>query len=166
MKKLSSRLRSTEKVSHLFLSLLTGLIALIFLLYYLVGYNAPAPWDEKYNSPLLTDLVIVLMFLLLVGALAAVICSKLHSLRMNHTPAVVNGVHGKMVTWCVVGGVVAMLALTGLALPAERLYVNGEAFDDSFWLHVANMFVVSSTLLIIIGICAIVFGIIKNKRKS
>ena len=166
MKKNNVRKKPTEKISHLFMFVMMGIIAFVFLLYYLVGYNAPAAWDEKYNSPLLTDLVILLMFALLVGAIVAVSCSKILSLRKNQTPAVVNGIHGKRVTWCVTGVVIAVLAVTCLALPADRLYVNGEAYDDTLWLHVTNMFVASSLFLIIIGLCAIVFGVFQNKRKK
>lgn len=166
MKKNNVHIKPTEKISHLFMYVMMGIIAFVFLLYYLVGYNAPATWDEKYNSPLLTDLVIFLMMILLVGALIAVSCSKLLSLRKNQTPAVVNGIHGKRVTWCVTGGVIAVLAATCLALPTDRLFVNGEAYDDAFWLHVTNMFAASSLVLIVVGLCAIVFGMFQNKRKK
>lgn len=166
MKKNNVHKKPTERISHLFMYVMMGIIAFVFLLYYLVGYNAPAAWDEKYNSPLLTDLVIFLMMILLVGALIAVSCSKLLSLRKNQAPAVVNGIHGKRVTWCVTGGVIAILAVTCLALPTDRLFVNGEAFDDALWLHVTNMFVASSLVLIVVGLCAIVFGMFQNKRKK
>ena len=142
MKKNNVHKKPTEKISHLFMYVMMGIIAFVFLLYYLVGYNAPAAWDEKYNCPLLTDLVIFLMMILLVGALV------------------------KRVTWCVTGGVIAILAVTCLALPTDRLFVNGEAFDDAFWLHVTNMFVASSLVLIVVGLCAIVFGMFQNKREK
>jgi len=51
------------------------------------------------------------------------------------------------------------------ALPSSSIYVNGELFEEKLWLRAANMFVVASVLLIIIGIGAILFGIIRNRRK-
>ena len=155
---------SSERISHMLLYSLTAIIALVFLLFYFVGYNMPAMWDERYNSPLLTDLVMVLMFLLLIGTLAVACFAKWHSVRTNHSPAVVNGIHGKRITLCVTIGTVVLLAFL-FALPSSSIYVNGEMFEEKIWLRAANMFVVASVLLIIIGIVAILFGIIRNRRK-
>ena len=58
---------SSERISHVVLYSLTAIIALVFLLFYFVGYDMPAMWDERYISPLLTDLVMGLMLILLVG---------------------------------------------------------------------------------------------------
>ena len=75
-----------------------------------------------------------------------------------------NGIHGKRITLCVTIGTVVLLAFL-FALPSSSIYVNGELFEEKLWLRAANMFVVASVLLIIIGIGAILFGIIRNRRK-
>ena len=155
---------SSERISHMVLYSLTAIIALVFLLFYFVGYDMPAMWDERYVSPLLTDLVMVLMFFLLIGTLAVACFAKWHSVRTNHSPAVVNGIHGKRITLCVTIGTIVLLAFL-FALPSSSIYVNGEMFEEKIWLRAANMFVVASVLLIIIGIGAILFGIIRNRRK-
>ena len=155
---------SSERISHVVLYSLTAIIALVFLLFYFVGYDMPAMWDERYNSPLLTDLVMGLMFLLLVGTTAIACFAKWHSVRTNHSPAVVNGIHGKRITLGVTLGTIALMAVL-FALPSSAIYVNGELFEEKLWLRAANMFVVASVLLIIIGVGAILFGIIRNRRK-
>lgn len=155
---------SSELISHVVLYLLTAIIALVFLFFYFVGYDMPAMWDERYNSPLLTDLVMGLIFLLLVGTVAVACFAKWHSVRTNHSPAVVNGIHGKRITLGVTIGTIVLLAFL-FALPSSSIYVNGEMFEEKLWLRAANMFVVASVLLIIIGIGAILFGIIRNRRK-
>jgi hypothetical protein len=104
------------------------------------------------------------MFLLLIGTLAVACFAKWHSVRTNHSPAVVNGIHGKRITLCVTIGTIVLLAFL-FALPSSSIYVNGEMFEEKIWLRAANMFVVASVLLIIIGIGAILFGIIRNRRK-
>ena len=124
----------------------------------------PAMWDERYVSPLLTDLVMGLMFLLLIGTVAVACFAKWHSVRTNHSPAVVNGIHGKRITLGVTIGTVVLLAFL-FALPSSSIYVNGELFEEKVWLRAANMFVVASILLVIIGVGAILFGIIRNRRK-
>ena len=155
---------SSERISHVVLYSLTALIALVFLLFYFVGYETPAMWDERYISPLLTDLVMVLMLILLVGTFVVACFSMWHSVHANHTPAVVNGIHGKRITLGVTLGTIALMAII-FALPSSSIYVNGELFEEKLWLRAANMFVVASVLLIIIGIGAILFGVIRNRRK-
>ena len=155
---------SSERISHVVLYSLTALIALVFLLFYFVGYETPAMWDERYISPLLTDLVMGLMLILLVGTFVVACLSKWHSVHANHTPAVVNGIHGKRITLGVTLGTIALMAVL-FALPSSSIYVNGELFEEKLWLRAANMFVVASVLLIIIGIGAILFGVIRNRRK-
>ena len=155
---------SSERISHVVLYSLTAIIALVFLLFYFVGYDMPAIWDERYISPLLIDLVMGLMLLLLVGTFVVACLSKWHSVHTNHTPTVVNGIHGKRITLCVTIGTIVLLAFL-FALPSSSIYVNGEMFEEKIWLRAANMFVVASVLLIIIGIGAILFGIIRNRRK-
>ena len=155
-----------DRISRLFLYVATAVIALVFLLYYCVGYDVPAMWDEKYNSPALTDLVIILMFLLLFGACVAVVSSAVRTIRKIHSPAVVNGINGRLITWSVAGAVAALMAFSFFILPADRMLANGRVFDEEIWIRMTNMFVTSSTLLIFIGILSILFGIIKNYRRK
>ena len=171
MKKLNLNIKdirnwSVEKISHTVLYAITALTALIFILFYFVGYDTPAIWDERYNDPILTDLVIVLMILLLVVAIALVIYSKVHSLRTNHAPAIVNGIKGKRVTVIITAGVLALMLLSYLAIPAGKLIINGEEYTDTVWLRMANMFVISSVVLIIAGITAIAYGVLSNMREK
>ena len=102
---------SSERISHVVLYSLTAIIVLVFLLFYFVGYDMPAMWDERYISPLLTDLVMGLMLILLVGTFVVASLSKWHSVRTNHSPAVVNGIHGKRITLGVTLGTIALMAV-------------------------------------------------------
>ncbi len=154
------------RVSRLFLYVMTALIAVVFLLFYFVGYDAPAMWDERYNSPVLTDFVMFLIIILFVGACVAVVYSAHHTIRKVHSPAVINGIHGRRITWSVAGGVVLLMAVMFFVLPADRLLANGKVYDEELWIRITNMFVASSSLLIFIGISAIVFGVVKNFRKK
>lgn len=156
---------SAEKLSHVVLYSLMALTAFVFLLFYFVGYDIPAVWDEKYNNPLFTDVVIVLMLLLILAALFLAVATKVLSLRKNHTDAVVNGIHGKRITWAVVGGTAVLMALTYIAFPANEIIVNGIAFSDGVWLRAANMFVISSLVLVFLAVVAIVVALLVNRRR-
>lgn len=156
---------SAEKISSIVLLSLTGVIAFVFLLFYFVGYDAPAVWDERYVSPMLTDLLLVLMILLLLAVIVVVVCSKVHSMRTNHAQPVVNGIRGRFISSMVICGVALVMLVSCFALPVSDIVVNGELFSDTLWLRMANMFVVTCLTLIVAGVVAIVFGIIRNRRK-
>lgn len=144
----------------------SAVIALVFMLYYLVGYNEPAPWDDRYNAPVLTDLLILTMALLLVLSLVAVMFSVARSAKVNKEQRVVNGVRALAIRYSVGVCVVVLMIGTFALMPTDEILVNGSAFDDTLWLRAANMFVVSSVVLMIGAVGAIVFGLLKNKRKS
>lgn len=164
-KKDNSGKKSAESISRMFLLSITLFIALVFLLFYFVGYDTPAMWDERYNNPLLTDVLLMLMILLFVTSCGVVLFSKIHSLRNNHDEEIENGIHGKRITYSVVGAVLLLMALAYLALPASEMIVNGEVFNDMVWLRTANMFVVSCLVMIVAGIVAIVYGAVMNRRR-
>lgn len=44
-----------------------GVTAVVFALFYLVGYDMPYVFDPDYNAPLLTDIVLIFIYLMVVG---------------------------------------------------------------------------------------------------
>ena len=72
---------STEKISQYILYVLVGLIVLIFILFYLIGFDLPFLDNPAFNAPLFTDGVIALMWLMLIFALGLVVWSFVKSYR-------------------------------------------------------------------------------------
>lgn len=156
---------SAGKLSYTVLYSIAALTAVVFMLFYCVGYNMPSMWNESVNSPLFTDLVLVLMLLMLVSAFAVAVYSKVRSLKINHTEAVVNGINGKRITRLVVIFVVLIMVLSFLLLPFNNeTIISGKVFSDEMWLRMANMFVFTSVSLIVAGLAVILYASIKNRR--
>lgn len=156
---------SAGKLSYAVLYAITALTAIVFMLFYCIGYNTPSMWDESVNSPLLTDLVLVLMILMLVSALAVTAYSKARSLKVSHTDAVVNGIKGKKITRLVILCVMLIMAISFLAFPVDGYsIIDGQVYSDEIWLRMANMFVFTSIALIALGLSAILYAAIKNRR--
>lgn len=155
---------SAEKISHVVLLSIVGISAVVFLLFYCVGYNMPSMWNENVNSPLFTDLVMVLMIVLFLAAVVIAVYSKISSMRKNHADAIVNGINGKRITRLVSFGVIVVMALSYLPSPSDDVIVNGKLYDDALWLRLTNMFVVTSILLIVFGVVIICFASIVNRR--
>lgn len=156
---------SAEKISNTVLFSIVGVSAVVFVLFYLVGYNMPSMWNENVNSPLFTDLVILLMIALFVSAIVSAIYSKFLSLKKSHTAAVVNGINGKRITRFVVLGVMVVMVLSYILGSSDGILVNGSLYDNAVWLRVTNMFVVTSLLLIVFGVAVICYATVKNRRR-
>ena len=65
--------QSAERISKRVFIALLAVIAVVFVAFYLIGFNRPYADDPNFNEPLLTDVVLVFMFLILLLA------CKLHS---------------------------------------------------------------------------------------
>lgn len=156
---------SAGKLSYAVLYSITALTAVVFMLFYCIGYNMPSMWNESVNSPLFTDLVLVLMILMLVSALAVTVYSKVRSLKVSHTEAVVNGINGKKITRLVILSVLLIMAISFIAFPTGSYSViGGQVYSNEIWLRMANMFVFTSLALIAMGLSVILYATIKNRR--
>jgi hypothetical protein len=101
-------------------------------------------------SPFLADLMLGLMYLMLVVALAVTGWSVWHTLRSRRKgDDIVNGVPAGRIGWCVAIGLVVCLVATFLLGSSSPVMTNGERFADTFWLKTTDMFIYTSTLLII-----------------
>lgn len=161
-----SGVRSAERISMTVLYSLVGVVTVSFLAFFLIGYNMPAMWNESINSPLFTDLIIVLAFIFLIAALALVIVSRVHSFKVGHKIDVVNGVPVRKISWGVFACVVLVMAIFALLWPvSEEIVINGNAYGDGLWMHITNMFVNTSLLLIVVGVVVICIAAIMNRRR-
>ena len=101
-------------------------------------------------SPFLADLMLGLMYLMLAVASAVTGWSVWHTLRSRRKgDDIVNGVPAGRIGWCVAVGLVVCLVVTFLLGSSSPVMTNGERFADTFWLKTTDMFIYTSTLLII-----------------
>ena len=104
------------------------------------------------------------MVVLLVIAAGVAIASKLMSMRKNRASRIVNGIRAKLVTWVATGGTIALLVITFFALPAKSLTINGNPFTETVWIRMTNMCVVTSIVLLIVAVVALIIGMPRRKR--
>ena len=67
--------KNPARLSRTVLVVLVALTAVVFGLFWLVGFDMPFIDDPKFNAHLLTDVVIFFVYLMLLLALAAVVVS-------------------------------------------------------------------------------------------
>ena len=153
-----------ERISKWVFIGLLALIALVFAAFYLIGFNRPYAEDPNFNAPLLTDVVLVFMFLVLLLAIAAAIWGMVRAMRMRDDICEDNSSATRRWGWIVAGATVALMVLTFLLGSTSPILVNGAVYDNAFWLKTANMFVWSSIIMILIAAAAAAFYTFKNRK--
>lgn len=157
----------TERHSQRLLYILVGVSAVVFALFYLVGYDLPFDENPDFNAPLFTDVLIVLMVLVLLLALCMIGFSAWRSHRSgSRQDAVVNGVPARKIariTWLSTLGLLVIGFAVGSSTP---MLVNGNDYNDWFWLKLSDMFVLDSVMLLIAAIGVVLFGVTRYVRKE
>lgn len=159
------RKKSAEQVSQRIFYILIALAVLVFGLFFLVGYDMPFEENPDFNAPLFTDVLIGLMWLFLVGGIGLAIYSMWKDYRGSRSEAVVNGVPVRRIfriTWI---GLLALFVLTFALGSSAPMLINGENYADWLWLKLSDMFVITSLLMLLAGMGAVIFGATRYIRK-
>lgn len=162
MKRPDLRHISAERLSQSVLYVLTALIAVVFALFYLVGYKHPFEEDPDFNAPLLTGTLIVFQAVLVVIAVAVTVAAALR--KSNREERTVNGIPAARIAAAVAAGTLLIAVVTFAAGSSRPMTVNGNTYTDAFWLKTADMFVFTSLLLIIAAVGAVAFGTTRYLR--
>lgn len=158
---------STEKISQCVFYVLLALSSLVFVLFFLVGYDMPFEENPDFNAPLFTNVLIFLMWGLLIGCFLLAIYSFVRSYRKAAAQdANIHGVPARKisrVTWL---GTLGLLVLTFLVGSTTPIWVNGNTYGDWFWLKISDMLVYTSIILLLGAIFAVIFGATRYIRKG
>lgn len=158
----------TERISQRVLYVLVGIAAVVFALFFLVGYDMPFDENPDFNAPLFTDVLIGLMVVMLLLSLAAVVgvVVRRYMMRMEQQNAVQNGVQARRiarVTWI---STFVLLVFCFAIGSSDPMPVNGSDYTDWLWLKVSDMFVsVAIVMLVAAGVAAL-FGMTRYVRKE
>lgn len=141
--------------------------AVVFAAFYLIGFNVPWEDNPQYNEPLLTDLVIVLMWLTLAGALGVAVWSVARIIRSRRTSSGKDfGVPVRKVALGVTGLTVVVMLLSFLLADTSPIRINGHQYSDALWLRMAGMFVFSCLVLLVAAVIAVIVVMVKSGRKE
>ena len=117
-----------------------------------------------YESPLFINLLLISIYVLLAATLGLTAWSMVHSLRQRDRKQS-RGIFSGWIAWGVVALLVATLFLTCLTASTQPLMINGETFDNPFWLRVSDMLINSSLVLIVVAAICTLLGILGIGRK-
>lgn len=149
--------------------IIIGLIAIsavIFLAFWMVGYDMPYEEDADFNAPLLTDMLLGYIYLMVVVAIGVTAYSVVHGIRTRGRQGYSeNGVaagHITIATWVFT---VLLLVISFALGSTEPIKVNGKDFCEGIWLRLSDMFIISSGVMILLAILAVAFGMSGYSRR-
>ena len=146
---------------------LVAVSAVVFALFWLVGYDMPYEEDADFNAPLLTDALLGYVYLLTAVAVGVAVFSAIHGFwTRSRQGSVENGVPTariNTVTWVVTA---LLLVITFACASTEPIRVNGKLFTETIWLRLSDMFIVSSGVMILLAVVAVAFGMSGYSRRS
>jgi len=143
--------KSPYRISSRVLRGLSVLIALMFLLFFIVGYDRFYEEDSRFRAPLLTDTLLVFVGVLLLGTLAVTIWSVWVALRRKgaYSVALPGQVSWRVLHGGIAASVVVAAVLAWILGSSDPMMVNGEMYASRFWLRTADMFVALCVLLVV-----------------
>ena len=114
----------------------------------------------------MVDILLVIIYLLLIGVICVTVFSVWRSLKMsdrsqklqNRIPVV------KIAVGCAVLLVVC-LALTFVLGSSQPMLINGESYNQTFWLKTADMFIFTAIILCVVAVAGVGFGLSGYNRK-
>lgn len=158
---------ATEKISQMVLYIIIGISAIVFALFYLVGYNMQSVENPSFNAPLLTDALLILMIvLLIVAAIIGVAAVVIGLKKRDSGDKVINGVPAAKISMLTFGITFVLLLATFIFGSTDSMMINGHQFTDVIALKLTDMFVQTSIIMIVLAVCAVIFGYTRYIRKG
>ena len=157
----------TERLSTRVLYVLVGIIGVVFILFWLVGFSLPFEDDPNFTAPLFTNVLLALMYLLTLAGVAVGAWSLYRALKVRgKSDSVDNNIPVQKISYTIVFTTLASLLLFFLVGSSQPMRINGISYADGFWLKMSDMFINTSLLLIVAGICVVAYGATKYNRKN
>lgn len=156
-----------ERISQRILYVIIALSAIVFLAFYLIGFDTPFADDSSFKAPMLTDVLLGFMWFLLCIAIVTSVFAVVRGVqRANRSEGVTNGIPARKITYATYGVTALLLVLTFVFGSTQSMLVNGQTFADSFWLRMSDMFVNTSLLLLVLAAGVVLFGATRYYRKE
>ena len=156
-----------ERISQRILYVLIGVIALVFVLFFSIGFYTPFAGDPSFNAPLFTDVLLIFMWILFGLAVLTMVVSLIRTARtMSVKQRVVNGIPTYKISIAVFGTTLFVPCVVVCLRFFSSYAYNGANYTDTFWLKVSDMFVTSSIVLLLVAIAVTAFGATRYYRKK
>ena len=155
-----------EKISSRVLLCCVILIVVCFVAFLTIGYDNMV---GDNNEPMLTDVIMWLMYLLIAATAALTIWSAVRGIQNNkgNDPAATTGVPGGKITLCTVGLLVVSLIIGWVCGLGEDAFTASDGTVTSAgWVTVVDVFMVSMGILLLAAAIAVAVSMTGIVTKS
>lgn len=119
------------------------------------------------GEELLAEVMLWLMYALLLVASGVTLWSVVHSLRKrSREQSPTRGVPARPVAYAAAGLLVGTMILSFLLASTRPLLINGEVFDDTFWLRVTDMFIWTLIVMLTVAVAGVLIGMSGLSRRG
>ena len=148
-----------EKISKITLWVLMGISAVIFILYFVVGFDNPYEENPKMNDPQFLDVVLIWGIVLTIATLILMLVSffmyvKEYGFNKSY-----------IYTWGLPIITLAIGAGVGFANKDEHMLINNEDWNVPSDIIVTDACIVSIAILAVITIGSIIYSIILKAKQ-
>lgn len=167
MKQHDKSLSKAERLSVAFRRSVIIVSAVVFVLFYIVGFNMPYMANPSYNAPLLTDWVIWLMWIVLALTCGVLVWSVFVSGKLRKaSDGKVFAVPVRKISWGVTAGLLILMLLSCLFVSTNPITINQDVYADAFWLRMAGMFITSTAVMLLAVLLAVLWSMMRPKMKG
>ena len=158
---------TTAQISQRIFIVLTATSFLLFVLFWTLGFDIPYEDSPNFNAPLFTDALLWLIALLLLGTATLTAWSVATFVRKRgKEDASTNNIPAKAITYTTAIATAALLIVSFVIGSSEPINANGLQYGSWLWLKTADMFIITSAVLIVIASATIITYSIINKRRK
>ena len=158
---------TTAQISQRIFIVLTATSLLLFVLFWTLGFDIPYEDSPNFNAPLFTDALLWLIALLLLGTATLTAWSVATFVRKRgKEDASTNNIPAKAITYTTAIATAALLIVSFVIGSSEPINANGLQYGSWLWLKTADMFIITSAVLIGISSATIITYSIINKRRK
>ena len=112
------------------------------------------------------DVFLVLIYVLLTVAVAAVVASMVHGFKVRgEVDSARNGVPAKAIAWGTAIFFVVLLAVTYALGASDVLQVNGKTYQHVEWLRLTDMFIHTAIALVVVAVLLMIAGVSGLNRR-
>ena len=152
-----------KDLSHRILMVIVTVAVVLFALFFFVGYSHPYSENPDFIEPKFTNVILWFMMLVFILAVAVTVWAVVVALlRRGKGQKVVNKVPVAAISAAVVVATVVIMVGAFVLGSSSVVDVNGKNYEDPMWLKAADMFVISSLILMILATAAVAFAAIRS----
>ncbi len=145
----------TEKISKMALYICIGIILVCFALFMTIGYDNPV---GDYNEPMLTDVIMWLMYIMAVVTTGLTLWSIFHGIQSSKGNASGSGSGvpgGKIMLFTIILMIASLVLGAVLGLDETEFTASDGTVTSAGWVTVVDAFCTSMGIMLVAAIAAV-----------